>query len=138
MLGTWRRGFGRAAATIMAVGVVGMLIAAPTASGQAAVDQYQQSANPAGGSGETAGIVASGSKKSGSKKSHVQGTTAGQTGAGQATAGSDGGSSSGGTLPFTGYPMTALLWVVLGLFVAGLLLRLTVSMLERRRPKSAA
>jgi hypothetical protein len=34
--------------------------------------------------------------------------------------------------------MTALLWVVLGLLVAGLLLRLTVSMLERRRPKSAA
>jgi hypothetical protein len=134
-----RRGFGRIAATIMAVGLVGMLVAAPTASGQAAVDQYEPSSNPAGGTagvtgtGGTAGTVAHGSKKP-----HVEGTTAGQTGAGQATAGSDGGSSSGGSLPFTGYPMTALLWVVLGLLVAGLLLRLTVSMLERRRPKSAA
>jgi uncharacterized protein (DUF2235 family) len=40
---------------------------------------------------------------------------------------------SGGSLPFTGYPMTTLAWIVLGLVLGGIALRLGVDGYRRMR-----
>ena len=85
---------------------IAALIAAPAAIGApAAVDQYVPQANPANPAGPAEGPAG-----------------------GEAVPG-----EGGGSLPFTGYPLTPLVLVVLLLLVAGLTLRLVVWARERRQ-----
>jgi hypothetical protein len=126
MDGTWRRGWWRVA-PIMAACLVGTLFAAPSAMGQAAVDQYVPSPNPAPPTGGVAGATGGGSKVKGTNTKGNEG--AGGNGSVAAQTGS--GSSAGGNLPFTGYPITPLVWIVLALLVAGALLRVAVARLKR-------
>jgi hypothetical protein len=118
MHGIWRRGLLRMA-PIAAIGLIGILVAAPSASGQAAIDQYVPQGNPAGGSGGASGSLGS------------LGTPGG-AGSHAVAADSGPGSSMGGDLPFTGYPVTPFVWVVLALLLAGALVRVTSPMLGRR------
>jgi hypothetical protein len=131
MDGSWTRGL-RRVAPILAVCLVGTLFAAPTASGQSAIEQYAPSPNPGGGAGGVEGATG-GSKTKGTK---TQGTE-GSGGNGSVAAQSGSGSSGGGTLPFTGYPITPLVWIALAALVAGALLRVAVAVLKRRGAQSA-
>jgi hypothetical protein len=47
------------------------------------------------------------------------------------TAGSEAQEGGGGTLPFTGYPMTPLIWIVLVLVTVGLCVRIAWSVRQR-------
>jgi hypothetical protein len=108
-------------APIMAIGLVGILVAAPSASGQAAVEQYTPNADPAGGSG---GAV--------SAPSDTLGPHGGQIGHHEIAAKPGLGSSKGGSLPFTDYPVTPFVWIVLAVLIAGALVRVTAPLLGRR------
>jgi hypothetical protein len=108
-------------APIMAVAVVGTLVVAPNASGQAAVDQYTPQGSPAGGSG--GGLSAS---------SDTLGPGGAQIGHRHIAADPGKGSSSGGSLPLTDYPVTPFVWIVLGVLVAGGLVRVAAPVLARR------
>jgi hypothetical protein len=119
MVGTWRRGLLKMA-PIAAVGLLGILIAAPSASGQAAIDQYVPQGNPAGGAG---GAIA---------PSDNLGGPSGTGGGHAIAANTDNGTASGGDLPFTGYPVTSFVWIVLALLLAGALVRVTAPRLGRR------
>jgi hypothetical protein len=123
MYGSWRRGLLKLAPTAL-VGLLGILVAAPSASGQAAIDQYVPQGNPAGGAGGAMGVSDS-LGPLGAGGSHAVAADTGR------------GSSSGGDLPFTGYPVTPFVWIVLALLLAGALVRVTAPMLERR-PASGA
>ena len=99
------------------------MILAPTAiaANAAATDEYVAQQPSAGGESQgVAGQTGSGGS------SGTAGTTA------QTVAQPGSGS---GSLPFTGYPMTALLWVVLGLILIGLGVRFTLG--GRRRLRAA-
>ena len=119
-------------APIAAVALVGILIAAPSASGQAAVDEYAVSPNPIGGAGGVAGAT-EGSNTKGTKTQGTQGTG----GSGSVAAQTGSGSSGGGNLPFTGYPITPLVWIVLGALVGGVLMRVAAARLMRRGARGA-
>jgi hypothetical protein len=123
------RGLGKKALTrvavVLAISLVGILIAAPGASAQGAIDEYIPQANPAGGTGgQSAG---SGSSSESSKAS------LGAEGAigGHGSVAAESGSGSGGNLPFTGYPVTPIVWIVAALLIAGLLVRLSAPLLGR-------
>jgi hypothetical protein len=105
----------------MALGLVGILVAAPNASGQAAVDQYIPQGSPSGGSGVGA-----------SASSDTLGPAGAQIGHRTIEAKSGNGSSNGGSLPFTDYPVTPFVWIVLAVLVAGALVRVTAPLLTRR------
>jgi hypothetical protein len=105
-------------APVAAIGLIGILVAAPSASGQAAIDQYVPQGNPAGGSGASGAPDGLG----------IPGGGGGHT----VAADSGSGSSKGGDLPFTGYPATPFVWIVLGLLLAGALVRVISPMLGRR------
>jgi hypothetical protein len=120
MIGTWRRDLLKMA-PIMAIGLVGILVAAPSASGQAAVDQYIPQGGPAGGSG---GAV--------SASSDTLGPQGGQIGHRKIAAKPGESSANGGSLPFTDYPVTPFVWIVLALLIAGALVRVTAPLLGRR------
>jgi hypothetical protein len=110
---------------VLVIGLVGILIAAPSASGQAAIDQYVPQGNPAGGPGGTP---------------NGQSGSLGPGGAGlsnQVVAEPKRGSSGGGTLPFTGYPVTPFIWVIVAALIAGALVRLAAPVLERGWAKGA-
>jgi hypothetical protein len=132
MDGNWRRGL-RRVVPILAVCLVGTLFAAPSALGQAAVDQYVPSPNPAPPTGGVAGATGGGSKTKGTKTKGTEGTGAN----GSVAAQSGSGSSGGGTLPFTGYPITPLVWIALGALVAGVLMRVGAARLKRRGARGA-
>ncbi len=51
-------------------------------------------------------------------------------------AGTEAQAGSGGTLPFTGYPMTTLVWVMLGLIAGGIVLRLGLATAKRLSVRS--
>jgi hypothetical protein len=123
MYGTWRRGLLKLA-PIAAIGLLGILVAAPSASGQAAIDQYVPQGNPAGGSG---GAIAPSDSlgPSGTGGSHAIAADTGR------------GSAKGGDLPFTGYPVTSFIWIVLALLLTGALVRVTAPLLGRRRASGA-
>ncbi len=108
-------------APVMAVGLIGILVAAPTASGQAAVDQYTPIGSPAGGSG---GAV--------SGPSDTLGPAGAQIGHRHIAARPQESSSSGGSLPFTDYPVTPFVWIVLAVLIAGALVRVAAPVLGRR------
>jgi hypothetical protein len=98
------------------------LIAAPTAlAATAALDEYTAQ-QPTAGSG-VAGTE--GSSGAGGGSQGVAGTGASGT---EAVGG-----GGGGSLPFTGYPMTTLAWVILGLVLGGIALRLGVDGYRRLR-----
>ena len=127
MDGSWKRGL-RRAAPILAVCLVGSLFAAPSALGQAAVDQYVPTAP--GGTGGVAGATGGGSKTPDSKTKGTK--TQGTEGNGSVAAQTGSGSSAGGTLPLTGYPLTPFIWIALGMLVAGVLLRFAVAWQTRK------
>jgi hypothetical protein len=114
-------------APIAALGLIGILLAAPSASGQAAIDQYVPSGNPAG----TEGPVSSSGGAAGSLD------LGGAGGNPSIAAQAESGSSSGGTLPLTSYPATPFVWVLLALVGTGALVRVAAPMLGRRRAQSA-
>ncbi len=120
MDGTWRRGLLKMA-PIMAIGLIGILVAAPNASGQAAVDQYIPQGGPAGGSG---GAV--------SGPSDTLGPAGAQLGHRHIAAKPGESSSNGGSLPFTDYPVTPFVWIVLAVLIAGALVRVAAPVLGRR------
>ena len=108
-------------APIVAVALVGILFAAPNASGQAAVEQYIPQGGAAGGSG--GGVSAS---------SDTLGPAGAQIGHRRIAAKAGDSSSSGGSLPFTDYPVTPFVWIVLAVLVAGVLVRVAAPVLGRR------
>jgi hypothetical protein len=118
MRGTWRRGLLKVA-PITALGVIGILVAAPAASGQAAIDQYIPAGDPGNGAGKDAGGVA--------------GSLLPPGGPGQPPSPNPGGGSSGGgKLPLTGYPVTPFVWVILAVLLIGAMVRIAAPVLGRR------
>ncbi len=100
-----------------------ILVAAPNAAGQAALDQYIPTGNPAGGD-----------KGGGSLDSPVipQGPTEVER-AHKLAAASDGpGTDRGGSLPLTDYPSTPFLWIVIAVLVAAGLIRIGIEVKKRR------
>jgi hypothetical protein len=120
-------GQGRKAAIAAAI-VAAMLIAAPAANAQSAADQYSPTVAGATSNSpvpDPQGVIASGSKGNGSGNGGE--TSSGGSVAGEATGG------GGGKLPFTGYPLTTIVWIALLLLLAGLAVRVAVPRLDRRR-----
>jgi hypothetical protein len=119
MRGTWRREMGRPA-PILAIGLVGILVAAPSASGQAALDQYVPQGNPAGGP-----------KGAGSLANPI--TAQNPSGRSDLKVKSDPGSGTekGGRLPVADYPSTPFLWIVIAILGAAVLIRVAVSVRKR-------
>jgi hypothetical protein len=120
MKGTWTRDLLRMG-PILVAGLLGIAIAAPSAAGQAAIDQYVPKGDPAGGSGGA-----------GTLDSPI--STPGSSGTSSHKAEADQGKSSGkgGRLPVTDYPGTPFLWILLALLVAGALIRFGTSWMKRR------
>ena len=105
----------------LAIGLLVMLVAAPGAAGQAALEQYVPKGNPAGGS-HGAGTLDSpiGTPVPGASAPH-------KVVANQGT-----GTAHGGRLPVTNYPATPWLWIVIAVLVAGALVRLGTALRKRR------
>jgi len=126
MYGTRRRAWVRLTA-VLAVGLFGILIAAPNASGQAAIDQYVPQGNPA---------AAPGGAQSGSPDA-----TLGTQGTGlthKIAAKPESGSHSGGTLPLSDYPVTPFVWIIIASLVVGALVRVAAPVLERGGARGAS
>jgi hypothetical protein len=119
MRGTWKRFNGRFA-LILAIGAVVILVVAPTASGQAAFDQYVPKGNPAGGN-----------KGGGSLDSPFapRGTNGG--GATKVAPDAGPGTDKGGKLPLTDYPSTPFVWIVIAILAAAALIRIAVAVKKR-------
>jgi hypothetical protein len=107
-------------AGLLAIGLMGAMIVAPHANGQAALDQYKQPTVPGG----TAGAVGGGGSQ------NADGTNGAGIGA---VAGETGSGSGGGSLPFTGYPVTAIVLIALALLCAGVLVRWATQAVRRIR-----
>ena len=108
-------------AAVIAVGLLGILVAAPSAAGQAALKQYIPQGNPAGGpgGGRTLASPYPAQGPSGSTKAAIPKPETG--------------SEKGGHLPLTDYPGTPWLWIILAILVAGALARVGLSVVKRRR-----
>lgn len=100
----------RKMAPIMTISLLGILVAAPAAQGQAALDQYVPRGNPAGGSGD-------------GPSSDTLAPLVSDKSDGSSTFNPGGGTEKGGSLPFGGYPVTPFVWMVIALLVAGALTR---------------
>jgi hypothetical protein len=120
MLGMWRRATGRAA-PIIAIAAAVILVAAPSASGQAALDQYIPKGNPAGGN-----------KGGGSLDSPVAPQAPDGRSALKLASYGGSGTDKGGKLPLTDYPSTPFIWIVLAVLVAAALIRIAVAVKTRR------
>ena len=107
------------------VALLGILAAAPSAFGQAAVDQYVPDARP-GGNPEHQRVDPTGSVSSGGESLDAKG--AGLPVAGKTSSGSSG----GGDIPGTSYPITPFVAVLLGLMCLGLAARFALPALQRR------
>jgi hypothetical protein len=154
------RAFGRAILPALVLATVGMLIAASSSFGQAAVEQYIPDVNPTGhhnggGSGTGNGAASSGSSTVAPSTASGGGTStgsgSGNSGTGSAgkkaaaaagvaglsnlSSGGGGGSSGGGSAPGTDFPLTTFVFIVIAIFLAGLLVYV---LLRRRRPRSAS
>jgi hypothetical protein len=130
--------------------IVGIVLAAPAANAQdvAAADQYTPSGgggggqNPAGGGGHNGGgngaqNPAGGGGGGGAQNPDNGGGAVSPAGGGGAEPSATVGEKGGGGLPFTGYPLTPLVWIVVGLLVAGIAVRL-VSGAVRRNSATAS
>jgi hypothetical protein len=100
--------------------LLGMLVAVPGAMAQSATQQYVPDLGTQG-STATGGTGNNGNTGNSNAGNGTQGTAA----AGEVASG-------GKTLPFTGYPLTTLIWIVLMFLIVGLGLRLFVPVLDRR------
>ena len=122
--------------------MVGIVLAVPAANAQdlAAADQYTPSGgggggqNPAGGGGGNHGGAGGAQNPTGGGGAE---NPAGGGGA-VSPAGDGGGEPTatvaekgGGSLPFTGYPLTPLLWIIIGLVVVGIGFRLVSTAVRR-------
>lgn len=124
--------------------LVGAFVLAPAASAQSAgADQYTP--NPPGGGEEPEG--GEGGQGPGGGGGGNPGGDQGPTGGGggnpgdtsdalSPTAGT--GQTDSGELPFTGYPLTTVLLVVLALLIVGTLIRVAVASRDRIRTDSGA
>ena len=150
----------RAILPALVLATVGMLVAASSSFGQAAVEQYIPDISPSGqhhgGSGSGGG---GGSGSASSSPSNASGGSAGSSGSSggngasgnaqtqkkAAAAGVAGlssfsdpvgdGTSSGGDASGTGFPLTTFVFSVVAIFLAGLLVYV---LLRRRRPRRAS
>ena len=102
-----------ASATVLAI-----LVLAPAANAQSSTDQYSPTL-------DQAGVIASGNVG-------AEGGTGGESGAGGEVA-AEAGTGKGGKLPFTGYPLTPLVMLAGLLLGAGLIARVGLPALDRRR-----
>lgn len=154
------KAFGRAILPALVLATAGMLVAASSSFGQAAVEQYIPDVNPTGhhnaGSGGGSGGGSSGSASvspstaSGGSADKGTGNSTGNGGTGSAekkaaagaavaglsnlSSGGGGGSAGGGNAPGTDFPLTTFVFIVIAIFLAGLL---TYVLLRRRRPRGA-
>jgi hypothetical protein len=106
---------------ILVIGLVGILVAAPSASGKAAVDQYVPQGNPAGGS-----------KGAGSLANPITSQTPSSGNVHKVKSDLGSGTEKGGRLPITDYPSTPFLWIVIAILVAAVLIRGAASLKKRR------
>jgi hypothetical protein len=107
-------------APILAIGLLGILVAAPSAAGQAALEQYVPKGNPAGG------------PHGGGTLDNPYPIPAAYAAKHKVVSQTQPGSEKGGRLPLTDYPGTPFLWIVIALLVAGALLRIGVEVRKRR------
>jgi hypothetical protein len=129
MTGTSRQAKCVVALTLV-VASAAILSGAPSAFGQAALDQYIPSADPAGHAGG-GGDSGSGSPTSGEAALGARG------GGVQAVAPDPGaGSASGRNLPLTDYPVTPFVGIALAVVAIGILIRVVAPVLARRFPEA--
>ena len=125
--------FNKLPAGIALVAVI--LFAAPNAAASSAVcDQYPdipQCAAPATGQGGTAAQPGGGD---GTGESVLTSGGSPPAAEGAATAGSSGGPGKAGDLPFTGYPLSPLVAVLLAALAAGLAIRIYLAVRRRFVP----
>jgi hypothetical protein len=122
MVGTWRKHLVIRMTPTVAIGLLGILFAAPSASGQAAIDQYIPQGNPAAGSGGTGTAVGD----------PLDTLGPGGTGGGAIAVDGESGSKTGASVPLTNYPGTPFVWIVVAVLLAGALVRVAAPMIERR------
>ncbi len=110
---------------LISLAVLGILVAAPAAYGQA-VDQYTPQSGVGGVASpvlDQAGVIASGGEGDAAD---------GNAGTAGANAANEAGEGGGGKLPFTGYPLTPIVVLIALLLAAGVALRFAVPALDRR------
>jgi hypothetical protein len=99
-----------------------ILVAAPNAAGQAALDQYIPKGNPAGGDkgGGSLDNPVIPPAPNGGERAHKRISDIGP------------GTDKGGKLPLTDYPGTPFLWIVIAVLVAAALIRIGIELKKRR------
>lgn len=150
----------RAILPALVLATVGMLVAASSSFGQAAVDQYipdvppslqhhgasgggggggsgSATSSPSNASGGSAGSSGSsgGNGASGSAQTQKKAAAAGVAGLSSFSDPVKGGTSTGGDASSTGFPLTTFVFSVVAIFLAGLLVYV---LLRRRRPRRAS
>lgn len=150
----------RAILPALVLATVGMLVAASSSFGQAAVDQYipdvppslqhhgasgggggggsgSASSSPSNASAGSAGSAGSsgGNGASGSAQTQKKAAAAGVAGLSSFSNPVGGGTSTGGDASSTGFPLTTFVFSVVAIFLAGLLVYV---LLRRRRPRRAS
>jgi hypothetical protein len=112
---------------------LGILVPAATALGQAAVDQYIPSPNPAE-SGKNAGDPAAATGQTAEEDSAGgSGAGSGDKGGGSGGGSADTASSGGTDVPGTDFPLTSFAAVVGGVLAIGLLATVGYTLVQRRR-----
>ena len=144
----------------LVLATVGMLVAASSSFGQAAVDQYipdvppslqhhgasgggggggsgSASSSPSNASGGSAGSSGSsgGNGAGGNAQTQKKAAAAGVAGLSSFSDPVGGGTSTGGDASSTGFPLTTFVFSVIAIFLAGLLVYV---LLRRRRPRRAS
>jgi hypothetical protein len=150
----------RAILPALVLATVGMLVAASSSFGQAAVDQYipdvppslqhhgassggggggsgSASSSPSNASGGSAGSSGSsgGNGAGGNAQTQKKAAAAGVAGLSSFSDPVGGGTSTGGDASSTGFPLTTFVFSVIAIFLAGLLVYV---LLRRRRPRRAS
>ena len=151
----------RAILPALVLATVGMLVAASSSFGQAAVEQYipdvppslqhhgasgsggggggsgSASSSPSNASGGSAGSSGSsgGNGASGNAQTQKKGAAAGIAGLSSFSDPVGDGTSSSGDASGTGFPLTTFVFSVVAIFLAGLLV---YALLRRRRPRRAS
>ena len=151
----------RAILPALVLATVGMLVAASSSFGQAAVDQYipdvppslqhhgasgsggggggsgSASSSPSNASAGSAGSAGSsgGNGASGSAQTQKKAAAAGVAGLSSFSDPVGGGTSTGGDASSNGFPLTTFVFSVIAIFLAGLLVYV---LLRRRRPRRAS
>ena len=150
----------RAILPALVLATVGMLVAASSSFGQAAVDQYipdvppslqhhgasgggggggsgSASSSPSNASAGSAGSAGSsgGNGAGGNAQTQKKAAAAGVAGLSSFSDPVGGGTSTGGDASSTGFPLTTFVFSVIAIFLAGLLVYV---LLRRRRPRRAS